>query len=144
MEYRELEMDIFDLPPHYTLAHCISSDAVMGAGIAVEFASRYSNLRYTLQSMSLGICEVVGYYESLNSQKVLNLVTKRYSDDKPRRGVFNQTIVNMKDICLEHDIKYLGVPRLGSGLDKLSWNKSREWIKEVFEDTDVEIVVCIK
>lgn len=33
------------------------------------------------------------------------------------------------------------MPRIGCGLDKLEWNKVKEMIKEIFEDTDIVIEV---
>lgn len=40
------------------------------------------------------------------------------------------------------EIKYLAIPRIASGLDRLQWAKVREIIKEVFDDMDIEILVC--
>jgi hypothetical protein len=34
------------------------------------------------------------------------------------------------------------MPRISAGLDRLEWSKVYEIICEVFEDTDVEIVIC--
>jgi len=42
----------------------------------------------------------------------------------------------------QHKIKYIVMPKIGSGLDQLSWPKVREIIKEVFDSTDIEILVC--
>ena len=41
-------------------------------------------------------------------------------------------------------IKKLAMPCIGSGLDRLEWHKVRKMIKDVFENVDIEIVVCIK
>ncbi|WP_374017833.1 hypothetical protein ABU162_27665 [Paenibacillus thiaminolyticus] len=48
----------------------------------------------------------------------------------------------MRVVCLEEGITALAMPQIGYGLDKLQWGKVREIIKEVFADTDIEIVVC--
>jgi hypothetical protein len=34
------------------------------------------------------------------------------------------------------------MPLIGCGLDRLSWDEVYEIICEVFEDTDVEILIC--
>ena len=44
-------------------------------------------------------------------------------------------------LCKKLDIKYLGLSKIGCGLDRLSWTKVREIIKEEFKDLDVEIEV---
>ena len=144
MKFTEIEMDLFDVPKHYALAQCISADAVMGVGIAVEFSKRWTNMRYTLQDMNLYVGDVIGYNETFNQQGVLNLVTKVNYNDKPKRRDFNKAVSQLAELCVKYNITHLAMPRMGSGKDKLSWNKSREWIKHAFRDTDVEILVCIQ
>jgi hypothetical protein len=34
------------------------------------------------------------------------------------------------------------MPIIGCGLDRLQWDKVSEIIKDVFKDTDIEILVC--
>lgn len=36
-EFREIEGDLFSAPENYSLAHCVSEDMRMGAGIATIF-----------------------------------------------------------------------------------------------------------
>ena len=36
------------------------------------------------------------------------------------------------------------MPLIGCGLDKLKWGKVRKIIIDTFNDTDIEILVCIK
>ena len=44
MKYREIKGNLFDMPREYSLAHCISLDCALGAGIAKEFQNRYPNM----------------------------------------------------------------------------------------------------
>lgn len=44
-------------------------------------------------------------------------------------------------LCKELEIKYLGLPKIGCGLDRLQWGKVREIIKEEFKNLDIEIEV---
>lgn len=48
----------------------------------------------------------------------------------------------MRELCLSEGISKLAMPQIGCGLDKLQWGKVREIIKEVFDDTEVEMIVC--
>ena len=41
MIYREEVRDLFSVSDDYYLAHCISEDFALGAGIAVEFNNRF-------------------------------------------------------------------------------------------------------
>ncbi|WP_243644230.1 hypothetical protein [Paenibacillus pinisoli] len=51
MEFIEIKKDLFSMADEYFLAHCISSDAKMGAGIAVEFRKRFK--LKSLQDMAI-------------------------------------------------------------------------------------------
>lgn len=138
MEFTEIKKDLFTMTDNYYLAHCISSDAKMGAGIAVEFKKRFKLA--SLQEMAkqspleIGKCYKAG--------RALNLVTKSKYWHKPTYESLTQAVVSMRDVCLEEGITALAMPQIGCGLDKLQWGKVREIIKEVFEDTEVDIVVC--
>jgi hypothetical protein len=49
MIYKEEIRDLFSVSEDYYLAHCISADFALGAGIAVEFVKRF-NMRKKLQT----------------------------------------------------------------------------------------------
>ena len=40
------------------------------------------------------------------------------------------------------NIKKLVIPKIGCGLDRLSWDKVEPMVQEIFKDLDIEIVVC--
>ncbi len=48
----------------------------------------------------------------------------------------------MRDMIEFNKTKYLAMPKIGCGLDKLQWSKVREIICDVFKDVDIEILVC--
>jgi O-acetyl-ADP-ribose deacetylase (regulator of RNase III) len=48
----------------------------------------------------------------------------------------------MRELCLDNHINKVAMPRIACGLDKCNFDDVRKIIKEVFEDTDVEILVC--
>ena len=43
---------------------------------------------------------------------------------------------------LDKNIKKLVIPKIGCGLDRLSWDKVEPMVQEIFKDLDIEIVVC--
>lgn len=141
MIYNEIKQDLFSVDmDKYYLVHCISSDCKMGAGIAVEFEKRFK-LRDELLKHKLGL----RYYPScIPINNVFNLITKDKYWDKPTYESLKDSLNIMKIICDRQKIKYLAMPRIGSGLDKLIWTKVKEIIKEIFEHTNIEILVCYK
>lgn len=131
--------DLFTVPQGYYLAHCISADFALGAGIAKTFDEVY-NMRFKL------FREYDDYtYDGGNAlliDNVFNLVTKPKCYHKPRYDAVRKALETMKDIMEANAITKLAMPRIGCGLDKLSWDEVYKIICEVFEDTDVEILIC--
>ena len=140
MTYTEKIGNLFDVAMVYTLAHCISLDCAMGAGIAKEFNNRYPNMKRTLLLKQRQITDAILYKDASN-HGVFNLITKAKYYHKPKRNDFNSTIVNLKKQMLDLSIDKLAIPLLGAGLDRLDWGRSSEFIQQCFEDTSVEILV---
>lgn len=143
MIIKEEKRDLFAVPQGYYLAHCISGDYALGAGIATQFVEVY-NMRYKLHSQ-YPIPDGEKYAnvgKALLVDNVFNLVTKARCFHKPTYDSLYETLVDMKDQCEEWDITKIAIPYIGCGLDRLEWDKVRDIIEDVFEDTDVEILVC--
>lgn len=138
MELIEAKHDIFKAPDDWYLAHCISRDAVMGAGIAKEFVKRFPELKQLREGLKNhqieAGCTRVG--------RVLNLVTKEFYYNKPSYKSLRYSLECMRRIIESNGIKKLAMPRIGCGLDRLEWSKVKPIIEEVFEDCDVKIGVC--
>lgn len=131
--------DLFELDFNkYYFAHCISSDAKMGKGIAKEF-DRIFNLK-----SRIGLNMLHKYPTTMLVDNVFNLITKEYYYNKPTYKSITQSIRIMRKYCELMDIKYLAMPRIGSDLDKLNWNKVLDIIKEEFKDTNINIVIRYK
>lgn len=131
--------DIFTMPQGYYLAHCISADFALGAGIAKTFDSVY-NMRFKLFRNYDNYEYDRG--DALLVDNVFNLVTKRKCWHKPTYESVREALEMMKEQLDFLGAKKLAMPRIASGLDRLEWSKVYEIICEVFEDTDVEIVIC--
>lgn len=141
MKYKEVKGNLFDAEDKFYLAHCIAADCAMGAGIATQFVKRNPRMRKELQKMNISVTDVLFYKDE--KDKVFNLITKEKSYGKPTRESFNETIINLKNAMEMLDVRYLAIPKIGAGLDRLDWNVSREFIKTTFKDTDVTIRVYV-
>lgn len=146
MIYKEEHRDLFSVPKDYALCHCISSDFALGAGIAKEFAKRgvKAELMKTYVSNDW---TGVGYSAiTFSTDFVLefNLITKRKYWQKPTLMTVRQALESAKVTIDFLALKKIAMPKIGCGLDKLKWEDVSEIIKDVFKDTDVEILVCIK
>jgi hypothetical protein len=148
MIYHEIKGSLFDVGPEYFLVHCISADFKMGAGIAKTFADLgcreelfrlYPDYNWNVDPHALWTH--LSYLPG--SKGAIHLVTKERYFHKPTYLSLKIALEDMTHECLrmDNDIK-LAMPKIGCGLDKLEWDKVKEIIFDVFDNTDVEILVC--
>lgn len=131
--------DLFTMPQGYYLAHCISADFALGAGIAKTFDSVY-NMRFKLFKKYPNYNYRCG--DSLLCDNVFNLVTKNKCYHKPTYDSLEEALYMMKEQLDFIGVTKLAMPKISSGLDRLEWAKVYDLICEVFEDMDIEIVIC--
>lgn len=145
MIYKEEVRDLFSVSEDYYLAHCISADFGMGKGIVVEFNKRF-DMKRKLQSKYPDYLNQYTHKriggDCLLEGKVFNLITKERYFHKPTIITMRLALEKMKQICLENDIKKIAMPVIGCGLDRLNWTDVSKQIKNIFADTDVDILVC--
>ena len=127
----------------YTLCHCISSDFALGAGIAKIFAKMGVKKKlieqYPKQWQGRGYC----LFTETDGVLTANLVTKERYFHKPTLETLKQSLEDLRKQAVERGLKKLAMPKIGCGLDKLQWDEVREVIKDVFKDTEIEILVKI-
>ena len=147
MIYREEVRDLFSVPDDYYLAHCISADFGMGKGIAVEFNKRF-DMKHILRT------KYPDYVNQFHRQKrlsdcilegrVFNLITKERYFERPTYNTIAGALCEMKILCWSENIHKIAMPIIGCGLDRLEWDKVSRIIKDVFQEKDIEILVCRK
>jgi O-acetyl-ADP-ribose deacetylase (regulator of RNase III) len=144
MIYEEVYKNIFTVNKKYALGQCISEDVDMGEGIATDFDKQFKGMKKyilnTLKDNNLHF-PVTILYQS-NKGNVFNLITKKVCSGKPNYITIGKCLEEMAKICKDQNIKYLALPKIGSGLDRLQWGEIREIIQEEFKDQDIEILVC--
>lgn len=143
MQITEVQQDLFTVPQGYYLAHCISGDYALGAGIAKKFNEIY-NMRFKLhrdyaipegkKSANVG--------RALLVDNVFNLVTKERCFHKPTYDELYDTLIDMREKCEDFGITKLAMPLIGCGLDRLVWDEVKDIIENVFESTNIEILIC--
>jgi O-acetyl-ADP-ribose deacetylase (regulator of RNase III) len=138
MNYREEHRDLFSVDfKKYTPAHCISSDCKMGAGIAVPMKKKFK-----LGGMKNIHAGLLKSPTCVYHNGVYNLITKDKYYQKPTYYSITSTIRMMRAHAKENEITQIVMPKIGCGIDGLSWPKVREIVKQIFDKTDVEILVC--
>lgn len=144
MTIREEQRDLFTVPQGYYLAHCISGDYALGAGIAKQFVEVYNMREKLFHQYPIDPRAKYGHVgEALLVDNVFNLVTKPRAFQKPTYDDLTDAIEDMAEQMYDKEIMKLAIPLLGCGLDRLEWDKVKEIIENEFAYTDVDILVCI-
>ena len=144
MTFAEKEQDIFELSnkDNYYFVQCISSDFKMGKGIALEFNRVFNCKNELIKEFKNFKWENTGRCIKAKNSIVFHLITKNRYWDKPTYRTLKESLMELKTLCLEQNIKKLVMPKIGCGLDKLQWNTVKENIIKIFTDPDIEILIC--
>lgn len=140
MTFNEIQGDLFTAPQGHYLAHCISADFALGAGIAVQFNNVFNMREKLFRNYGFYDYEELGA-TCLPVDNVFNLVTKNRCFEKPTLQSLADALVCMKNWCLKNKIMYIAMPKIGCGLDGLDWNDVSALIYKIFEDTEINIIV---
>jgi len=146
-EVTETRGNLFDLGKKYALVHCIAEDAHMGAGIALQFRNKYPGMQAYIRRMKPKVGDIVVYFATRakgdsEDRIIVNLVTKKTSWDKPTYRSLEEALNKLEEWQRKTEnpeVRYLGMPRIGSGLDKLHWDKVHEMIERIFYYSVVSI-----
>jgi O-acetyl-ADP-ribose deacetylase (regulator of RNase III) len=118
------------------LVHCVSRDLAMGAGIAIQFKRRFGRVdELRAQKAKVGEMAVL----TVGHRHIFYLVTKEKYWGKPTYDTLRSSLLKLKEYCLAYQVTSLSMPRIGCGLDRLSWPKVKEVIAEILEGIQVKI-----
>ncbi|XP_051781543.1 ADP-ribose glycohydrolase OARD1 isoform X2 [Erpetoichthys calabaricus] len=135
---KHVKGDLFSCPPTDALAHCISEDCRMGAGIAVIFKKKFGGVQELLmQKKTTGDCAVL----KRDGRFVYYLITKMKVFHKPTYSSLKSSLEAMKMHIVRNEVKSLSMPRIGCGLDRLNWEQVSRMIEDLFKDTDIQITI---
>lgn len=146
MIFHEEIRDLFTCDNSYYLAHCISADFALTKGIAVEFDKRF-DMRRKLRKQYPSYLKSDwaarhGRGDALIIDKVINLITKERYWEKPTLDNVGNALATLKEHAHEKQIDKVAMPLIGCGLDRLKWKDVKQKIFDVFQDTNMEILVC--
>ena len=145
MVYEEIVGDLFKVPHitedvnGYFYVHCIASVYRMGAGIAVPMNRKF-DLKGTFKLMPK---EYFEYPTCINTDGVLNMITKPLSHGKPRYEDFISSLRDVRRYVKICGIPKIALPQIGCGIDGLSWAVVSALLKDFFKDMDIEIKVVL-
>ncbi|XP_067841208.1 ADP-ribose glycohydrolase OARD1-like isoform X3 [Heptranchias perlo] len=133
-----LKGDLFSCPEKDALAHCISEDCDMKAGIAVLFKKKYG-CEEELQNQKKKTGDVAVLQK--DQRYIYYLITKMVASDKPTYDNLQSSLKAMKNHCLDNGVSHISMPKIGCGLDNLEWDKVAAIIQDIFRNTNIIITV---
>jgi transcription-repair coupling factor (superfamily II helicase) len=158
---KEEVKDIFTVDDKkYVFGHCIAKDCRMGAGIASQFDRLDFNMKLFLKNKA-AVGKTIKYNSS-SIGKVYNMVTKDLSWKaarvpgksyyKDRECIpydlylknLKSCLEDMKNQMIKSGEKYLAMPKIASGLDMCKWEDVKKIIVDVFKNTDINILICVR
>lgn len=146
--------DLFEYQDDYVLAHCIAADFGMAGGIAKQFVDKM-NMRDKLKSWSskesvkmtknpygtFGVTRPHLLGKAVLIDGTFNLITKLWTYEQPMYENLYESLEDMKRQVQELNIKKLAMPKIGCGIDGLSWVAVFAMIVATFKDMDMEILI---
>lgn len=137
--------DILDAKNRGTyIAHCISGDFTLGAGLARQVDNRY-DMRAKLWDNFTEPEENDNYVgKALLVDNVFNLVTKAVYTDKARKKNLRKALVDMYKQCQTLGVTEVAVPKLGCGHDHMNWDKVYQILSEIFDESDIKLIIYTK
>lgn len=145
MLFNEVQDNILNHLDEGYVAHGITADFSLGAGLAKILNNRYG-LSDALSAAydSVPVELRLGQAYLVSGTKVFNLVDKADRYDHVDYLTLETCLFVLKRECEARGIEKLIMPRIACGRDKLDWCVVSQMIQEVFEDTDIEITVYYK
>lgn len=154
MNLKEVSGDLFDFIYDGVVCHCIAADFGMSGGIAKQFVDKMNmKEKLMMKTQHDGIRQYndpYGVYgvnrpqllgKAVLIDGVFNLITKLRTYGKPTYEILYDSLEDMKNQMIRLNMKNLYMPKIGCGIDGLSWIAVSSIIEHVFNDTDINITV---
>ena len=117
-----------------SLAHCISSDFKMSAGIAQSFKRKFP---YKVPQSTNSPLSV----QQADDRFIYHLITKKIFFQKPTYDSLRQSLEAMTKHANKHKVTEISMPKAGCGLDRLEWYKVERLIREICAQSNLTITV---
>ena len=133
-----IEENLLNVPIYFKVAQAINADLTFSPKGLTGLMDKYFNISFQLEDYKNVEWETG---DVIPTGSVYNLLTKQDRNDYVTYENLRICLENLKDGCYRDNIKYIAIPKIGCGRDKLDFSKVLSLICEVFGDTDIQ--VCI-
>jgi O-acetyl-ADP-ribose deacetylase (regulator of RNase III) len=133
--WTELRGDLL-LASSDAVAHCVSADLKMGAGIALQFRRRYGRPPHNAP-----VGGVIWQEVDASFGFIFHLVTKERFWQKPTLETLWRCLQQLRAYVVEWELASLSLPLLGCGLDRLQWEEVRQLVWTALRNTGIHVTI---
>lgn len=133
-----IEENLLNVPIFYKVAQAINSDLTFSPKGLTGLMDKYFNIGNQLLDY-INVEWEVG--DVIPTGPVYNLLTKNNKDDCVTYENLRICFENLRDLCYRDKTKFLAIPKIGCGRDKLEFAKVLYLICDVFGNTDIQVCV---
>lgn len=126
----------------------VNTIGVMGAGLALQFKSRFPKnfLKYQEACKNESLIPGKILITKEHNKFVVNFPTKKHYKDDSKLEYIISGLQNLKQIAIDNNMQSIAFPKLGCGLGNLSWKNVEPLILDFAHDlkpqnTVVEIYI---
>ena len=123
-----------------SLGHCVSLDFTMGQGIAKEFSRMWGSQIRTAAAYSVNLKYPGCLAVDIGDRWIFNIVTKEKYWYKPGITAFTKAVKEMFEFAAVNKVSIISLPKIGCGLDGLSWPR----VQTILEDFSMEYAVEVE
>lgn len=126
------------------MAHCVSRDFAMGAGVAKGFRAKFGRVEeLKAQNPKIGGMAFIDVWNKkrMGTQTIFYMVTKNKYFEKPTLKTVKKSLEATRDAMMDMGLRSLSMPMIAAGLDQLSWPLVLREIEDVFNQTDIVITI---
>lgn len=133
-----IEENLLNVPIIYKVAQAINADLSFSPKGLTGLMNKYFNIGEQLLDY-VNVEWETG--DVIPTGSVYNLLTKNNKDDCATYDNVKLCLENLRDICYRDNTKYLAIPKIGCGRDKLNFTKVLYLICDIFGNTDIQVCV---
>ena len=137
--HQEVIGNVFD--SNDSIAHCVSADFKMSAGLARKFKRKFPTKYPT--DLYHSYTPLWPQWLPETRRYLYHLVAKQKYFNKPTYSTLRASLEGMRMHAEINSIPKISMPCIGTGLDQLDWDKYKLPIQETFRTSPVQVVVYI-
>ena len=139
MIINEVKGNVLMTEEEMTIAHAISGDYTLGAGIAKVINEELDMAKKLHLNFDNSDGSQLG--NALYVDNIFNLVVKETYRDTVDEDDLYAALLDMRNQCEEKGIKKIAMPKICCGREKMEWEDVKELIEDAFAETDIVILV---